>query len=199
MRKPKIQPLIPLIRRRRQIVILLLLAHRTPHPLPAAIDQHIEHLGADEEGEIERADADQHLVALPVQRLVLFAVDVGGDDVARLHGHVVQGRGDGARADGAGVARGDCDEDGVDVGVADDEGGYDPAGPGGDVFGDDFEGDEEGEEPDLGAEADEEALVDALGEPGPEEELEDEDGVGGDLGKAFVSRVEGMRNGENVR
>ncbi|KAH9810122.1 hypothetical protein Tdes44962_MAKER01096 [Teratosphaeria destructans] len=46
--------------------------------------------------------------------------------------------------------------------------------------GDDFEGDEEREGPELAEDAEEEALVELFGEPGPEEELDDEEDVGGD-------------------
>lgn len=182
VRKAEIQPLIPLITRRLKIRLLLLLTHTIPPPVPPLINRHIIHLRANKHHEIIRTNRDQNLVSAAIQRLVVFAVDVLADDAAGLHAHVVERRGDGARAHCAGVARRDGHEDGVDVGVADEQGREDPAGPGGCGFGEEFEGDEEGEGPDLGEEADEEALVELFAEPGPEEELADEDGVCGDLG-----------------
>lgn len=54
----------------------------------------------------------------------------------------------------------------------------------------DLERDEQGQHPDLGDEADEEALVAFLRHPGPEEELDDEEGVGGDGEEVGLEGVE---------
>lgn len=97
-------------------------------------------------------------------RLVPLAVDVDGADAADLVRHVVHGGGDGAAPDAARVAAHGADEDGVRVGDpvdARDEGVADPgAGP----RADGHEPDEEGEHPDVADGADEEALVEALGD-----------------------------------
>ena len=91
MRKPKIQPLIPLILRRGQIVLLLLITHVLPDLIPIRIPLHIVVFNANNYHDIIRQDAQQDLVAPAIQRLVVVAVDVGADDAAGLHAHVVQG------------------------------------------------------------------------------------------------------------
>jgi hypothetical protein len=103
MSKPKIQPLIPLIRRRRQVIQLFLLTHRSPHAIPVRIPFHIIQLSAQVQEDVEHEDGKQDMVAALVARRVVFLVDVGGDDAGCLHAHVVQGCGDGARADCVGV------------------------------------------------------------------------------------------------
>ena len=56
-----------------------------------------------------------------------------------------------------------------------------PFGPGAGIGGDEFEREDEGEHPNLRDEADEEALVNLFRDPGPEEELKDEEDIGWDL------------------
>lgn len=59
----------------------------------------------------------------------MVAVNVGTNDGRSLNTHIVEGAGDCAGSNGSGVARCDSDEDGVDVGCADEEDGEGVAGP----------------------------------------------------------------------
>lgn len=63
---------------------------------------------------------------------------------------------------------------------ADQEGGKRELGPARGGVGDEFEGDQTRETPELGDQADEEALVEAFAEPGDLEQVDDEEEVGGD-------------------
>ena len=58
---------------------------------------------------------------------------------------------------------------------------YAPFGPGASIGGDEFERDDKGKHPNLRDEADKEALVNLFRDPGPEEELKDEEDIGWDL------------------
>ena len=118
MREPEVQPLVTLILRVLQILMLLILAHRTPLLLPRAVAPSVVQPSEDEQTKRKHIDANQCAVSTEVLRLVVLAVDVGRDDSTHLHHHVVAGCGDGACADATRVARGEADENGVAVGVA---------------------------------------------------------------------------------
>ena len=98
--------------------MLLILAHRTPLLLPRAVAPGVVQPSEDEQTKRKHIDANECAVAVEVLRLVVLAVDVGRNDSAHLHHHVVTGCGDGACAHAAGVAGIEADEDGVAVGVA---------------------------------------------------------------------------------
>jgi len=87
MRKPEIQPLIPLIRAIVNIIPPLLLAQRKPLLLPPLVLQDIVSFCAEEAQQHENVDGDEDGVAAVVERGVVGAVDVGGDDVAELDGY----------------------------------------------------------------------------------------------------------------
>lgn len=90
MRKPEIQPPIPHILRRLQILCPLLNRHPTPDLLPAFIPPNIVQLRAGVQNrEVEHGDGDEDGVAASVARSVVCAVDVGVDDGAGLDEHVV--------------------------------------------------------------------------------------------------------------
>jgi hypothetical protein len=130
MRKPEIQTLISLVFCGFQIRLLLLRTHAPPNSLAFFIRVHIIHLRSDENQEVPRTDRNQNLVTSTIQRLVIISVDILADNAASLHCHVVQRGSNGARAYGSGVARRDCNKDGVDVWMADEEGRKDPSRPG---------------------------------------------------------------------
>ena len=118
MREPEVQPLVPLILRVLQILMLLILAHRTPLLLPRMVAPSVVQPSEDEQTKSKNIDANECAVSTEVLGLVVLAVDIGRDDSAHLHHHVVARCGDGACANATGVARGEADEDGVAVGVA---------------------------------------------------------------------------------
>lgn len=118
MPKPEIQPLVPLVSRSIQINPPFLRTHSPPNPLPRLIPPEIIPLGEKKQPNSQNTDTDQNTVAVMIQRLIVFAVDVGTDDPAKLHAHVVARRRDGARPHSTRVARGQADEDRVAVGVA---------------------------------------------------------------------------------
>ena len=118
MRKAEVQPAIPYILRRREIVRLLLGCHRVPDPITLLVAPDVVQLRAGvEDEEVDAADRDQHAVSAPVPRRVVLAVDVRGDDGAQLHEHVVQRRVHRAACDRTGVARAPADLDRVRVRV----------------------------------------------------------------------------------
>jgi hypothetical protein len=104
MCKSKVQPLIPFISRRGQIIHLLIFTHSIPFPVPLPIPFHVVHLGAQVQEDVEHYEEEQDLVSTFVSRGIIFLVDVGGDDAGCLNAHVVQSCRDGARTDGVGVA-----------------------------------------------------------------------------------------------
>lgn len=150
MRKPEIQSLVTFVLRRRQVVVLLLPAHAIPNPLPLLIHINIKRLRPKKQQKVHRTNRHQHLITPPIQRFIVLAIDIRRNDITRLDAHIIQCRCDCTGAHGASVSGGDGDEDGMDVGVADHQSCYDPAGPGGDGDGEEDEGDDEGEGPDLG-------------------------------------------------
>jgi hypothetical protein len=103
MRKPKIQPLITLILRSRQIPQPLLLTHGPPNPLSIRIPFHIIHLGPQIQEYIQHKNCKEDVIPALVARRVVGLVDVGSDYARGLHTHVVQCCGDGAAAHGIGV------------------------------------------------------------------------------------------------
>lgn len=78
----------------------------------------------------------------------------------------------------------------MDVGRADEQDRQGVLAPVARVSGDELEGDEDGERPDLRGETKEEALVDLLREPGPEEQLDDEENVGWNAEQVGLERGE---------
>lgn len=69
----------------------------------------------------------------------------------------------------------------MDVWVTDNEGRECPTRPVRGRLGEELQGNEEWEHPDLGDQADKEALVDPLRQPGPKEELDDKEDICRDL------------------
>lgn len=115
MYESKIQPLHTFVLGANYVLVLLLLGHRVPLLISDLIAPDIERLDDEEQRDVDAANSEQDLVTPAVQWLVVFAVDVRRDDVPRLHEHIVEGGGHGARADRVGVCRVPPDEDGVAV------------------------------------------------------------------------------------
>lgn len=59
MSKPKIQPLIPPVRRRSEILLPLLGGHRVPFPVPVPVAQDIVELGEDVDEDVDDAERDE--------------------------------------------------------------------------------------------------------------------------------------------
>jgi hypothetical protein len=114
----EVQPLVSLILRVLQILMLLILTHRTPDRLSSLIAPSVVKPSENEQQQSEDVDAKEHAISAVVTGLVIVAVDVGGDHTAHLHHHVVAGGGDGTSAHATCVAGRETDEDGVAVGVA---------------------------------------------------------------------------------
>lgn len=94
MREPEVQPLVALILRVLQVLMLLILAHRIPLLLPRRVAPSVVQPSEDEQTKSKNVDADQCAVSAEVLRLVVLAVDVGRDHSAHLHHHVVACCGD---------------------------------------------------------------------------------------------------------
>jgi hypothetical protein len=114
----EVQPLVTLISRVLQILMLLVLAHRTPHRLSSLVAPSVVQPSKDEQQQSNNVDANEHAVSAVVKRFVVVAVDVGCDHTAHLHHHVVAGGGDGTCAHATSVTGCETDEDGVAVWVA---------------------------------------------------------------------------------
>lgn len=91
MSKSKVQPLGALVLGGGQVVVFLLLRHGTPLLFLPLVPPHVVALAQRNDQHIPGNEAQEYLVARSVERLVVGAVDVGGDDVGCLHAHVVQG------------------------------------------------------------------------------------------------------------
>ena len=74
-------PLVALIRRRAQILGLVPVAHPPPCLLPRCVTSHIIRLGAKDQHDIVSDQAEENLVARPVQRSVRCAIDLGDTSV----------------------------------------------------------------------------------------------------------------------
>ena len=96
-----------------------------------------------------------------------------------LHTHVVYRRRHSHRPYGSRIPTRDGDNDLVDVECGHQQRAEGPFRPRAGLGGNLLQGDEDGQRPDLAGQADEEALVRLLGRPGPEEQLQDEEHVGG--------------------
>jgi hypothetical protein len=114
----EVQPLVPLILRVLQVLMLFVLAHCTPHRLSSLVAPGIVQPSKDEQQQSNNVDANEHAVSAVVKRFVVVAVDVGCDHTAHLHHHVVAGGGDGTCAHATSVTGCETDEDGVAVWVA---------------------------------------------------------------------------------
>lgn len=91
-RKPKVQPLIPSVLRRRQIAKPLRLAHLSPHLVLLLIPPNIIRLCRQVHNDIEPHSRQQHGIPALVRRRVVLAVDIRRDDAASLR-HVSSGDG----------------------------------------------------------------------------------------------------------
>jgi hypothetical protein len=114
----EIQPLVTLISCVLQILMLLVLAHRTPHRLSSLVAPSVVQPGEDEQQQSNNVDANEDTVSAMIKRFVVVAVDVGCDHTAHLHHHVVAGSRDGTCAHAACITGCEADEDGVAVWVA---------------------------------------------------------------------------------
>jgi hypothetical protein len=98
MGEPEVQPLVTLILRVLQILMLLILAHRIPLLLPCAVAPSVIQPSEDEQTKSKDVDADERAVSAEVLGLVVLAIDVGRDHPAHLHHHIVACCGDRACA-----------------------------------------------------------------------------------------------------
>ena len=76
--EPEIQPLIPPVCRRPQILRLPVFRHTIPDPLPSQINHHIKDLCANEHANVVSDDAKQDFVTGVVIRFVGFPIDLLG-------------------------------------------------------------------------------------------------------------------------
>jgi hypothetical protein len=98
MREAEVQPLVALILRVLQILMLLILAHRIPLLLPRRVAPSVVQPSEYEQTKSKDIDADECAVSAEVLGFVVLAIDVGRDHSAHLHHHVVACCGDRACA-----------------------------------------------------------------------------------------------------
>lgn len=75
--KSEVQPLVTLILRGLQVLVLLILTHRTPHLLSSLVAPGVVQPGENEQNKGKDVDSNQYAVTTVVERLVVFAIDVG--------------------------------------------------------------------------------------------------------------------------
>ena len=90
MCKSKIQPLIPLVHRGRQINHLLLLIHAIPLSISICIPLCIIHLRSQIEKDVPDEYRKKDFVSTLVAWRIVFSVDIGGNNTGCLHAHVVE-------------------------------------------------------------------------------------------------------------
>ena len=88
--KSEVQSLVAFVGRGLQVMNPLFTAHAIPDLISLAVSRHIVRLHKYEDAYIPSYDAQQSLIASIVIWFVLRAVDLRGDDVGKLHSHVVQ-------------------------------------------------------------------------------------------------------------
>ena len=93
MHEPEIQPLQSLIRRVQHIIVLLLRRQRIPPGLAHLVAPEVEQLDKVKQDNVETDDPQQNLVSAAIQRLIIIAIDVGGNDITWVRVSVMLGRG----------------------------------------------------------------------------------------------------------
>lgn len=76
MRKPKIQPFIPLVLRCPQIVVLLLGTHRIPDPVARIVPPNVVDLDEDCHDNVPGHKRKENLVSSPIVGFVVLAIDL---------------------------------------------------------------------------------------------------------------------------
>lgn len=161
--KPEVQPPRALQRRVPLIVSLLLRTHGIPNAIPLLIPRDIVDLRQDKQHDTQQINRDQDTVTPVIKRLVVVPVNEVRAHITKLHGHVVERRGDTACSDVVRVFGRPPHQDGVAVGVGQKSSNEAVCGPGLDVdAGPEAQGDDTGERPERLEHADEGAFVEAL-------------------------------------
>jgi len=91
MSEPKIEPLIPLIRRGLNIPLSFLFRPTPPNLFPSRILPNIIPLCKSIQHYIHSNNRKQNFITPPVIRCVVSAVDIRRHDIAKLYHHVVEG------------------------------------------------------------------------------------------------------------
>jgi hypothetical protein len=89
MSEPEIQPLIPFISRRGQVIDPLILRHRIPFSIPRPVSPNVVSLSHKIKPNVTKANRDQSTITTFVSRSIISSVYVRGDDSASLDEHVV--------------------------------------------------------------------------------------------------------------
>ena len=76
MRKSKVQPLVALVGRCGQVVLLFFPAHYAPDLLSALVAVDIPAFGCTEHHHVQRQYREQHPVAFVIERLVVLAINL---------------------------------------------------------------------------------------------------------------------------
>jgi hypothetical protein len=103
MLEPEVQPLVPFILRRSQIMRLFFMSPSVPNPSPRTILEYVITFSEPEEDEVSGDDTEEDLVSAFVVGSVVGPVDVGSYQGAGLDEHVVYRAGDCTGSDRSGV------------------------------------------------------------------------------------------------
>jgi len=89
MFQPEIKALVALILCCSEVVVLLFFGHRIPFAILVTIPEDVVDLCKREDKAIHHSECDQVSVSAMIKRSIVSAIDVGSNDVAQLHEHVV--------------------------------------------------------------------------------------------------------------
>ena len=116
--KSKVQSLHSLILGCGNVILLLLLGQGIPFRISCLVTPDVVSLNQIKQDDVEAADSQQNLVTAAVEWLVIIAINILCDDIARLDTHVVQRSTYSASADSVAVTGVPCDQNSVAIGIA---------------------------------------------------------------------------------
>lgn len=105
MRETEIQPLLSFIFCVDQILLLLLSRQCVPLSVANTVPPDVESFDQVHQDNVKTGNAQKNAVSSLVEGFVVISVDVGCDNVSRLHKHVVQRRRDSSGSHGIAVLR----------------------------------------------------------------------------------------------
>lgn len=118
---------------------------------------------------------------------------VVGNDIRGLHHHIIQRAGNRPCPHGACVPRGHGHDNRMDIRRPKKKYQNDPPSPGTGLRGQHFQRNQQNQAPDLGHDTQEEPNIEALRDPSPEEQVDDEDRVRGDSQEIGLEGLEPQR------
>jgi len=171
MSKSKINPLIPLILGRSQIVPPLLLSPSTPNLLPPPIFPNIIRLSQSIQNQIHARNPNQNFIPTVIIRRIVRAINIRWNDIPQLYRHIVEGGSDGTCPNRVCVPRLKSDLDGVDIWISDEKCEDGETDPWRGAWGYNYECNQEWKTPDLSDCRNVQSRIEFLTQPCPKQNL----------------------------